>query len=233
MKKYILVVIALFLLLSEAILSINPVAGFLLYVILITGCLIALSKTQTIDSRGKLVIAFLILPIVRIAELFIPFSFVYRTMIIYFILFFLVFFYSFRFKTDLGHTLRGLKMLPLTILLGIVIGVAGNHLFVIDKYKEFLFFLPIIAFAEEGLFRGLIQNLIWDNYGAKVSIVFTSLLYAIFSLGLDVGIGIWFAVFMFFTNLLICYIYNKQGNIWLTIPINLLMNLLLFVVPFS
>mgnify|MGYP001589383517 CR=1 FL=1 len=224
MRKYLLVFLTLSLLLSEAILEFSPVIGFLTYGLLITGCLISLSRTESLDNQGKLVISFMILPIVRVAELFIGFAYPLRSIIAYYILFFLVVVYSLKFKVDFSNWKRGLYFLPLTITFGIIIGITGNWLFNFDKYPEILLILPIMAFSEEALFRGLIQNLIKKDHGTFASIFFTAFLYGIFSLSL----GIKFAFFMFLANLLLCLIYSKTKNIWMTIPVNFIMNLLLF-----
>ena len=223
MRKYLFMLVAVSLLLSEVILGINPVIGFLLYSLLITGCLISLSRAESLDNQGKLIIALMILPIIRVAELFIGFAYPLRSIIAYYILFFLVVVYSLKFKVDFGNWKKGLYFLPLTIILGIIIGITGNSLFHLDKYPEFVLILPIMAFSEEALFRGLIQNLTKKN-GNLGSIFFTALLYGVFSLSL----GIKFAFFMFLANLLLCLVYGKTGNIWMTIPVNFIMNLLLF-----
>ncbi|MFH1310796.1 MAG: CPBP family intramembrane glutamic endopeptidase [Nanoarchaeota archaeon] len=226
MKKYLLILLILCLLLSEIIINVSPVPGFFLYILLITGCLIVLSKEGTLNDYGKLIILFMILPIIRVIELFVNFDYPIKAIVVYLILFFLVLIYSIKFRISLGNMKRGLSFLPLTILLGGALGIAGSWLFGLKGYSELFFILPIIAFSEELLFRGGIQSLIKKNYGIFSSIIFPALLYGIFSL----GFGYKIAIFMFLANLLMCFMYNKTENIWVTIPINFFLNLFLFTI---
>ena len=226
MKKYLLVLLSLSMFLSEIILRINETAGFFLYGFLIAGCLISLAKAESLDNYGKLIIVFMILPIIRIAELFIVFEFFWRIFIVYYILLFLVSFYSIKFKINPGYTKEKLYLLPLVILLGVSLGFIGN-LFGFEKYAGLIFLIPLIAYSEEVLFRGLIQNFIEKSYGIFPSIFFTALLYGIFSL----SFGFPAVLFLFFTAGIISFIYYFTKNIFLTIAINLILHLFLFVLP--
>ncbi len=217
MRKYLLVLLSLSLLLSEIIIRISPVFGFFLYSSLIAGCLISFSKAEKLEDYSKLAIVLMILPIIRIAELFIGFDFLWRSISVYYVLCFLVTFYTIQFKINPGYTKRRLYLLPLVILAGVTLGFIGN-LFPFEKYSGFLLLLPIIAYSEEVLFRGLIQKLINNSYGGFSSIFFTSLLYSIFSL----GYGLPIALFLFFVSLISCLIYHYTKNIFLTIAINLI-----------
>lgn len=225
MEKYLLILFTFALFLMEIILGLNPIAGFLFYNVLIAGCLIALSQKEKINNDGKLMISLLILPVIRVTELFIQFSYSTRVFLVYFILFFLVLVYAIKFKVDFKNWKKALYILPLTLAAGAIIGIAGNSLFSLGKFPEFIFFLPVIAFSEEVLFRGLIQKFIKKEYSLFSSIFFPSLLYGIFSLSFGLG----FALFMFIANIFLCIIYYNTENVWITIPINLLMNLIIFV----
>jgi membrane protease YdiL (CAAX protease family) len=227
MKKYLLVLLGLSFLLSEILFNLNTVLGFISYTLLISGCLIALSRKENLDDSDKLIVIFMILPIIRIAELFITFSYIWRSALVYSILCFLVLFYSIKFKINPGYTKKWLSLLPLIIVLGIILGVMGNQLLNFNQNALFLFLLPLIAFSEELLFRGLIQNLVGKNVGFFSSIFFTSLLYFIFSLSLGFPI----ALFFFAVSLVICLVYHSTKNIYLAMALNLIVQLFILVMP--
>lgn len=229
MKKYLLVLLGLSVFLSEVILRVNEIAGFFLYSFLIAGCLISLSKAESLNNHAKLIIVFMILPIIRVAELFLVFEFFWRVLIVYLILFFLVTFYSIRFKINPGWTKEKLWLLPLVILVSIFLGYIGNVFFSFEKHPELLLLIPLIAYSEEVLFRGLIQNYTKKSYGARASVLFTALLYGIFSL----GYGFPAVLFIFFIALITSLVYNSTKNIFLVIAMNMIVHLFLFLPKFS
>jgi membrane protease YdiL (CAAX protease family) len=166
----------------------------------------------------------LILPLFRITNLFLTIEFFWKTIVLYNILFFLVLFYCIKFKINPGYKIKGLVLLPLVIVLGIFLGMFGNILFEFEKYFGILFLIPLIAYTEEVLFRGMIQNLVKENYGVLLSILISSLLYGIFTMSFGV-----LAIFMFFIGLILSLIYLLTKNIYLTIVINAIIHLFLFV----
>lgn len=226
MRKYLLVLLSLSMFLSEIILRINQTFGVFLYSLLITGCLIALSKKESLDNYGKLIIVFMILPIIRIVELFLVFEIFWRVFVVYFILLFLVSFYCLKFKINPGYTKEKLGLLPWVILVAVFLGFMGNVLFEFDKYLGFVFLIPIIAYSEEVLFRGLIQNLGEKSCGVFCSIFFSSFLYGIFSLSFGFSV-----IFIFIIAFVIGLTYYFTKNIFLTIAINMIFHLFLFVLP--
>ena len=149
MKKYILWLLALSLLLSEIILQFSPAFAFVCYCILIGGCLISLSLKESLDNYGKLLVFFMILPIIRISGLFLQFNFILNSLILYYILLFLVVFYLIQFKIRLGFSSKLLFSLPIVLIFSCVVGFLGNFLFSFEKSFWFLSFLPVIAFSEE------------------------------------------------------------------------------------
>lgn len=225
MKKYLLIFIGMALILSEIMLRIKPEFAFISYSVLIGGCLIALSKKKNLDNHSKLLIVFLILPIVRISELFLNFSLIWNTAVLSAIFFFLVIFYSVKFKINPGYKSKFLILIPVVILLGANLGLMGNALFEFEKVSGFLFFLPILIFSEEVLFRGMIQNLVKQEYSVFSSIFFTSLIYGIFSL----SFGLLEGVFFFFISMILSLIYNYTKNIYLSILLSFAFHLVIFV----
>ncbi|MBS3073164.1 hypothetical protein J4477_05005 [Candidatus Pacearchaeota archaeon] len=171
LSKNLLILLSASVFLSEIILRVNETAGFLLYSFLILGCLLSLSKAKTLNDEAKLLIVFIVLPILRIAELFIFFESFWKIHLVYLILFFLVTFYSAKFKVNPGFFKENLWMIPIVIILSAVLGFTGNFFFTFEKHLELLFLIPLIAYSEEVLFRGLIQNYAEKGYGGIASIV--------------------------------------------------------------
>jgi membrane protease YdiL (CAAX protease family) len=225
MKKQIIVLLVLALILSEVFLSLNETVGFILYSALVALCLLSLSHKPSLDDSSKLIIVLMIVPIVRIIESFITFGFFWKLIISYSILLFLSFYYSVRFKLDHGHKKEKLGFLPLAIILGVALGLLGNFFFSFDKYPWLIYLILLIAYSEEILFRGMIQNLLEKNYKPVFSILIASLLYGVFSL----GYGVLFSLFMFSASVVIGLIYARTKNIFLAVGINLILHGFLFV----
>ncbi len=225
MKKPTFIFLIFVFLLAEIILSVNEYFGVLIYALVLGLILVRLEEDDFLIQSDKLLIFMMILPIARISEVFVSFNFYWKTIMFYFVIYFLVLFYMRRFNISPGYTKSKLWFLPLSIIIGIYFGYIGNHYFGFEKHPEILFLLPFIVFSEELLFRGMIQNYAKKEYGKDIAIICTSLLFAIFSLSFGLG----FAFFILLANLVMCMIYDKASNIWLTIPINFFMNLLLFV----
>jgi membrane protease YdiL (CAAX protease family) len=226
MKKYPPILIGISFLLSEILLKVDTTLGFFCYVILVTGCLIVLSRQEILNVYSKLMIVMLILPIMRIAELFVNFDYLWRSLVVYYVLLFLVLVYSKKFKLNLGYTKEGLIFLPLVIIFGIVLGLLGNGI-IAQKYAGFILLLPIVVFSEELLFRGMIQNLAKEGYGNHVSIILPPILYAIFSINYALPV----VFLLFIASLAASIIYNRTKNIFLTMTLNLIVQFLLFILP--
>ena len=225
MNKYLLWLLAISLFLSEIILKFKPEFAFICYCFLIGGCLISLSLGDSLDNRGKLVIVFMILPILRISELFLQFNFIWNSFILYYLLLFLVVFYCIQFGFAPRFSSKFLFVLPIVLIFGGLVGVLGNMFFSFEKSIWFFSLLPIIAFSEELLFRGLIQNLTLREYGGVFSIFFTSLLYGIFSL----GFGLEIAFFFFCVSLAVSFIYFLSEDFYLCFFVSLVLHLFFLV----
>ena len=225
MEKRIIISLVFILVFAEILLSLNETAGFILYVSLIALALLSLSQIPYLNDYGQLIIVLMIMPIVRILETFIALELFWKLLISYCILLFLAFYYSARFELDHGHRKKNLGLLPVSIVIGAVYGLLGNFLFNFPKYPYIIYLLPLIAYSEEILFRGMIQKLLRKTYGINSSILISALLYASFSL----RYGSLFALFMFSAGIAIGLIYIKTKNIFLAVVINFIVHLFLFV----
>jgi len=225
MKKSLLFLLVLSVFLTEIILGVNEIAGFIFYVFLITGVLLSISKAEFLDNHGKLALIFMILPTLRIVELFLEIGFFWETLIFYYLLLFLVTFCSLKFKINPSYNKKNLILLPLVVLLSIFLGCFGNIFLNLDKYTGFVAIIPIIAFSEEVLFRGMIQNLIEKEHCSFVSVLIPALLYGIFSLSYGFSAIIFFCI----TAFIISLVYHLTKNIFLTITANLIIHLFILV----
>jgi membrane protease YdiL (CAAX protease family) len=225
MNKNLTILIGISIFLIEILLKVNPVYGFLSYAILITACLLAISRLDHRDKYEKLTVVLLILPMLRIAELFINFDYTWRSCIIYYLLAFLVMVYIFKFDLHPGYTKKNLIFLPLAIITGVVLGLLGNNFN--NGYPELLPFLLIIVFSEELLFRGMLQNLVKEVYGSAVSVIAVPLLYTVFSLNYTLpALGI-----IFLASFASSLFYHYTKNIFVSFALSLSFNFFMFIYP--
>jgi len=226
MEGRIIVLVILALVLTEICLYINKIAGFVLYLLLIALYLLSLSQVKILNNYGKLIIILMIVPIVRVIELFITLEFFWKVVISYGVLLFLAFFYSVRFKLDHGHIKEKLGLFPFAVVVGVVLGFIGDAYFNFDKLFWLIYLIPFISYSEEILFRGMIQNLLEKNYGIVLSILISALLYGVFSL----GYGVLFGVFVLLYGIIIGLIYHNSKNIFLAVTINIIIHYFIFVI---
>jgi membrane protease YdiL (CAAX protease family) len=226
MRKIFFIFLVAAFLFAEIILTFNETLGVLLYALLVGLILFDLEDYEHLIHSDKLLVFLAIVPIARIGEFFIDFNFFWKAAVFYFAISFLVIYYTRSLKINPGYKTGNLWFFPLSIIIGIALSYIGSLYFGFEKNFELIFILPFIVFSEEILFRGMIQNYAKKSYGSLFAIITTSILFAIFSL----SFGFKFSIFMFAANLIMCLIYDQTENIWLTIPINLCINLFLFVI---
>lgn len=213
--------------LAEVLMLYYPVFGVLFYFLLITGVLTALAYSGSFKEEHEMLVIFSIIVLARVIGLFLNFGVIINNIIIYLSLGLAALYYSVRFNKikKIGFFNKKIMFYPGAIVLGFLVGMAGNYLLNFEKYPNFLFIIPLIAFSEEVLFRGLMQNIIKKLDGRISSIFFTSLFYGIFSMSL----GIYAAMFFFVASIVISTVYEYTDNIILTIVINLMIGVVLFV----
>jgi membrane protease YdiL (CAAX protease family) len=191
--------------------------------LLISAILLTLSKVN-IEENHDLVFL-LIIPIARISTLFISSHF-YQPIAFYLIVFFLTSFYLFNLNINPGFTKKNILFFPVIIILFSLIGFLGNQIFTY-RNLNILFLIPLIAYSEEILFRGLLQKYITKEQGALFSIAIVSLLFMAFSF----GFGLVPALFLFIVSILLGLIYNYTNNIYLTIIGNAIVTTFILIIP--
>jgi membrane protease YdiL (CAAX protease family) len=226
MKKttFLWVIFAIFL--SELIMVMNQVNGFIIYAVLLGIVLVSIEKGKYLNENYVLLIFLMIVPTARISELFIPFGFIVKSFIFYAVIASLAVFYTRKFhinsvKTLLDEWIYGVGI----VLIGFLLALDAK--FFLDMQNALLIPLILfIAYTEEILFRGKIQNLTKEKYGAFYSIFFTSLLYGIFS----ISYGFPFFLIAFFACLILCTIYQFTKNIHLSFLMNISFHIIFFIV---
>lgn len=228
MRKAFFIFLIIAFLFAEIILTFNKLIGVLLYSLLVGLILFDLEEYEHLTHSDKLLVFLAIVPIARISEFFINFNLFWKTAVFYFAISFLIIYYTRNLKINPGYTTSKLWFFPISVIIGVCLGYIGSLYFDFGKHFELIFLLPFIVFSEEILFRGMIQNYTKKSYGSLFAIIFTAILFVIFNL----SFGFKFLYFIFAANLIMCLIYDRTDNIWLTIPINLGINLFLFVIAF-
>lgn len=209
MKKMLISLFAIIIILSEILLNINVTFGFIIYALLISGILITLSKVEL--KKNYDLVFLLILPIARISSLFIT-SLTWQPITFYLVIFFLTSFYLFNLNINPGFTKKNIFLFPFVIILFSLVGFLGN-IFFVYKNQGIIFLVFLIAYSEEVLFRGLLQNFITKEQGAFFSIIIVSLLFA----AAGMGFGIFGALFLFFASILLGITYHYTKNLFLAI----------------
>ena len=211
--------------LNEIILKYSADIGVLMYLALMSVALLILARGEDLDGVGVMVIALLIVPLVRISELFLDISFIWKVFVGHVILLFMGYYYSVRFGIDLGENLKGFFVFPLVIGIGALLGMLGGV--GVEKNLGLLMVLPLVAFSEEIFFRGLMQNLIGKRCGVIYALVFPAVIYGVMSIGL----GYWLASLFFIMSFLSGVVYLSTKNVFLSIVLNLVFSVFVFVIP--
>ncbi len=217
LEKILIWVFVLFGILNEVVLGLSEVFGFWGYVVLTSGALGVLSLKGICQEFKVMVLVLLIIPLVRISELFLDVSFIWKVIVGYGILLFLSLYYlvKFDFDFDFVGNFERVWILPLVVVVAVLFGILG-HFFVEGGGLVMIAVIPLIAFAENVFFRGLLQNVIEKMYGEFYSIFIPALLYGALSLTfgalfgvLAFGVGVALGLIYFFgRNLFFCVLFD-------------------------
>lgn len=214
-----------FVFLNEVLLRFSELVGFWMYVVLMTLALLILPRKE-FDDSSIMIVVLLVIPLVRISELFLDVSFFWRVVVGHGILLFLGIFYLFRFRIDMGSLGKNLLVLPFVVLVGVGLGIFGG-LFPRERIIVLVLAIPLISFSEEIYFRGLVQNLIERTCGNFYSLVISAVLYGIMSMYFSVWLGVLFGVMSLISGI----VYLATRNIFLSVILNIIFSL--FVLVFS
>lgn len=227
MEKVIALVFVLFVLLNEIVIGFNSEIGAIMYLVLMSVALFILSKQENLDDTGKMIVIFLVVPLIRIVSLFLDISYIWKLTFGYGILLFLGMYYLYEFNIDIGNIKEYFWMLPIVIFIGAVVGVFSNIMFANDGNLLLIMILPLIVSSEEIFFRGLMQNSIRKSCSLIYSIIIPAVIYGALSFYLGLGLAVLFFFIGIFSGLL--YLFTK--NIFLSIAFNLVISTFIFIIP--
>jgi membrane protease YdiL (CAAX protease family) len=227
MERVIALSFGLFVLLNEIIMGFSENIGAFMYLVLMNMVLFVISRRGNLVDVDHMIVIFLIVPLARIAGLFMDVSYVWKMFLGYGILLFLGMYYLYRFDVDIGKSGRCLWVLPIVVFCGIVAVILGNVGFAVDGELILIMFLPLVVFSEEIFFRGLMQNLIKKCCTNFYSIFVPAVVYGALSLYL----GVWLAVLFFFVGTFSGLMYSYTRNIFISVAFSLAVSVFVFVVP--
>jgi membrane protease YdiL (CAAX protease family) len=224
LKKITFLFVILGILISELIFELNQTNGFIVYSILLGVVLISMEKDITLNKSEMLLIFLMIVPIARISELFLPFSPIWKIFAFYAVIAFLGIYYAKKFWIKSGDIDLDDLSYPLIIGVASVFAMAGGEYFFHMQNSLVIPLIFFIAYAEEILFRGEIQNLTNEKYGGFYAVFFTSLLYGIFTI--SYGFPIFLLAFL--ASIILCTTYHFTKSIYLTFIINVIFHMIFF-----
>jgi membrane protease YdiL (CAAX protease family) len=217
MEKLMIWVFALFVLLNEIILGYydNSYLGFLLYSFLLTCVLFVLAKEGISKDFKILNLGLAVIPLIRIAELFLDVGFEWKVLILHGSLLGVATYYLLRYDVDFVGDLRRAWILPFAVVVGSIFGILGSVFF--EGEGLFLFaILPLICISNEVFFRGLLQGSISKIAGSVYGIFFPALICAI----LSGHFGVYFAFLIFMAGITSGVAYAYSRNIFFSIIVN-------------
>jgi membrane protease YdiL (CAAX protease family) len=227
MKKIAVLLFVLFVLLNEIILRFSNNLGAFMYLILMSLTLFVLSREDDLNDFSQMIVILLVVPLVRVAGLFIDLPYIWKVSLGYSMLLFLGIYYVLKFKIDIGSDFDYLWVFPFVGGIAIIVGILGNVLFSSGGNLILISVLPLIVFSEEIFFRGLMQNSIEKSCGVIYSVVAPALIYGALSIYLGIGMTIFFLIMNIFCGI----VYSSTKNIFLGIFFNLIVSAMVFVVP--
>ncbi len=226
MKYNFLATLLLAVLLLELILKVSPLLGAIIYLIAIAAAVIAASRLDYLHERKKQIILLVAaVCAIKITSLFLPLNLFFRTLVAYALLTFVSVFYA----SNINVSKRKIKYRWVggIAVAAVLWGYAGNIVAGFEKNILFLALIPLIAFSEEYIFRGLLLNSAEREHGKETAVVFTALFYGILCLGYGLA-----PAFFFFTMSLLfglAYIYTRR--LFLTMILSVIVHAFLFAAP--
>ena len=198
--------------------------GFIIYAVFIGIVLILMENEMGPTKEEKVLVFLMIIPICRLAELFLGFDFFWNTLIFYTLVVCLVAYYAIKFKIKTKPFIGNPSYLLGIFLVGGLGSMAVKY-FLQWEFAGLIVIIPLIAYAEEIYFRGGFQTLTQEWFG-NFSILLTSFLYAAFS----ISYGFSFVLIAFFASMIISTFYHFKKNLYFTFILNLVFHIVLFLV---
>tara|TARA_Y100000310_G_C20680897_1_gene815858 strand:- start:590 stop:1276 length:687 start_codon:yes stop_codon:yes gene_type:complete len=226
MKGLVIILMIFLVAFTEIFLAKSPMIGFILYLAFLTAVCFILSKNKELNKFDKFLILLLIIPLIKILQLFISLPSIWNSIISYSILLILSIYYLSWFKIQLK--LKGnYLVLPLVLILGLLLGIMGKlFLPIFPALTNFsILLILIVVLSEEIFFRGLLQETSTPIFGTALSIIIPALFYSLSHVSLGIFAFIYFLAFGLISGL----IYASTRNLSLSIILGLVANFILFI----
>lgn len=208
----------------EYLLSSFPEIGFFVYAIFVGLILVLMENEVKHTKEEKLLIVLMVLPICRIAEIFLNLKFFWSTLVFYLFIIGLTIYYTIKFWLRFEKTPFIGNPTYFLVSLGLSgIAWAASKYFLNWEFSEIVFLIPLIVYAEEIYFRGAFQNLSNEWFG-NFSILLTAFIYAVFS----ISYGFAYVLIAFSAALILSSLYHITRNIYISYVLNIVFHVLLF-----
>ncbi|MCX6750524.1 MAG: hypothetical protein NTZ83_03630, partial [Candidatus Pacearchaeota archaeon] len=139
--------------------------GFAIYAIFVGVILVVMENEIGHTKEEKVLIFLMIIPICRLAGLFLNFNFFWNTLIFYLLIIGLVLYYSIKFKIKTRPFIGNLGYFIIVLLVAGVASLVAKQV-LHWEFANLILLIPLIAYAEEIFFRGGFQNLTEEWFGS-------------------------------------------------------------------
>ena len=152
-RNFLLIIVGLAIV--EFILNSFPTIGFFIYAVFVGIILIVMENEIQHTKEEKVLIFLAIIPICRLAEIFLNFNFFWNTLVFYLLVISLTVFYAikFWFRIRKNPFIGNPLYFVIVLLLATSATIVAKYAFKMD-FVGLVFLIPIIAYAEEIYFRG-------------------------------------------------------------------------------
>jgi membrane protease YdiL (CAAX protease family) len=216
-------------LLSEMMMNFDVRIAFGLYFSMVLFFLYSFSKAGALNSDGILASIFIVIPMIRIVQIFVYINIFWNIFIVSICFLYLSVFLIRKYKISPGFNNNKSYYLLVALVIGMMFGVFSNYHFSIYKYSYLIYILPFAIFIEDLYFRGLLQNFIDYKYGKVTAVFFVSAFIFILSLGFGVDI----AAYFFLVSLISGVLYADTKNIFVPYLFDLMVYLFYYVFTYS
>lgn len=208
---------------TEVLLVVSATMCIILYIMFLISICIILSKKENLNQFDKLLSILLVVPLIKILQIFIIISFPWKYLLGYATLLIVSIYYIWLFKIKI-KTKENYLTIPLVAIIGILVGFLGK-IFSIGTMEFSILLVCMMVFSEELFFRGLIQKTSAPVIGIPFSIIMPALFYGL----LHSSLGIFPFVYFLAFGLISGIIYWSTENIILCFFLGLVANFILFL----
>jgi membrane protease YdiL (CAAX protease family) len=200
--------------------------SLIIYVSLLTIISLLYSSINYPDKHAQLFYLLLIIPVFRIAELFLPIQGGVRIMILSTILASLAIYLAYITKTKMKFRPNSKRRIGLSLVVSMTIALMGSRL--IESPPLLWYVLPLAVLSEEIFLRGVIMEKMMQCYKVHYAILFNALLSGI----LYASFGLNIALFHFFLGIALSASYACTRSWLVPFVMRLIVATTLYLTPY-